>query len=74
MREVFRRKRVELGLTHQQVAELAGIDRTTYTKIENGDRQNPRVDTVFKITRALDIEFFLPGGVTNHNRKGAVKK
>jgi putative transcriptional regulator len=40
--------RVEAGLTQQQVADLAGIDRKTVNRIEN-NRFSPSVDTIFRL-------------------------
>lgn len=35
----LRERRVELGLTQDEVARQLGVERSTYTKIENGDRR-----------------------------------
>lgn len=50
--------RIQSGLTHQEVADLAEIDRSYYTQIENGNR-NPRVPTAQKIAEALKFEWTL---------------
>jgi putative transcriptional regulator len=42
--------------TQQEVADKAGIERSYYTQIENGDR-NPSVDTAKKIATALDFNW-----------------
>jgi putative transcriptional regulator len=44
--------------THQQVADMAGIDRSFYTQIESGVR-NPSVTTAKKIAEALDFNWTL---------------
>lgn len=40
--------RIESGLTQQQVADLAGVDRKTVNRIEN-NRFSPSVDTIFRL-------------------------
>lgn len=47
----YRRRR---GLTQQQLADGAGIDRATVSLIENG-REEPRADTVRRLAAVLDI-------------------
>ncbi|MGF9822652.1 helix-turn-helix transcriptional regulator [Brevibacillus agri] len=45
--------RSEKNMTQEQVAELAGIDRSWYTKIEKGT--TPSVKVAKKIASALDF-------------------
>jgi len=45
-------------MTHQEVADMAGIDRSFYTQIENGTR-SPSVETAKKIASALQFEWTL---------------
>lgn len=45
-----------MGLTQQQVATEAFIDRSFYTQIESGLR-NPSVDTAKAIAKALKISW-----------------
>ncbi|OPY59345.1 MAG: helix-turn-helix protein [Pelotomaculum sp. PtaU1.Bin065] len=42
--------------THQQIADKAGVSRSYYTEIENGDK-NPSVETAKKIAGALGFEW-----------------
>lgn len=42
-REELIKRRVRKNLTHQEVADFVSIDRSTYTRIENG--QKPRIET-----------------------------
>ncbi len=42
------------GLTQQQVADLTGIARSTYTLYESGKRE-PTVEGIKKIARALNV-------------------
>ncbi|MFU1797324.1 helix-turn-helix domain-containing protein [Paenibacillus azoreducens] len=48
-------KRTKLGLTQEKVAELAGIERSYYTKIENGTV--PSVKVAKKIAGVLRFEW-----------------
>ncbi|MFE2224777.1 helix-turn-helix transcriptional regulator [Agrobacterium deltaense] len=41
------------GLTQQQLAEGAGLEKQTVSLIENG-HASPRLDTVYRIARALE--------------------
>jgi transcriptional regulator with XRE-family HTH domain len=43
------------GLSQQALADFAGIDRKTVNRIEN-DRFSPNVDTLLRITTALDVK------------------
>jgi len=51
-------RRLARGLTQEQVAKLAGVDRTTITKIENGTAK-PSVKTAQKIAQVLDFDWTL---------------
>jgi hypothetical protein len=45
--------RLDQQLTLQQVSEKSGIDISNLAKIENGQRENPTIDTLFRIAAAL---------------------
>lgn len=47
--------RKEKKLNHEQVAQLAGIDRTYYTKIENG--ATPSVKVAQKLADVLEFKW-----------------
>ena len=49
----FRRRK---GLTQEKFARLADIPFTTLNKIEVGVIKRPRIDTVTKIAKALDVK------------------
>ncbi|SFH85617.1 helix-turn-helix domain-containing protein [Planctomicrobium piriforme] len=40
-------------LTLQQVADAAGMDVSNIAKLENGQRENPTIDTIFRVAGAL---------------------
>lgn len=50
--ERLRMARRETGLTQEQVAERAGIDRAAYSEIERGQR-DARLSTLLRIESAL---------------------
>lgn len=60
--------RIQQGLTHQNVADAAGIKRTTYTTIELGCR-NPSVETAKKIADVLKFEWTIFFAQPCHMRK-----
>ena len=48
--------RKEKGLTQEGLARKAGISFHTLVKIENGRIKNPRLETVIKLARALEVK------------------
>lgn len=52
----LQRKRDYLKLTQAQVAEMAGVSRTTYASIEQGYRA-PSVDTAMKIAEVVEVDW-----------------
>lgn len=48
------RERLALGLTHEKLAQKAGISRQAIGKIESGMR-NPTMLTMFKLAQAMDM-------------------
>lgn len=75
MREWLKSKRLEAGLTQEEVAEKAGIARTTYAMIEQGER-DPSVSVAAKIAGALKFKWtvFFEGKVheTRTKKRAAV--
>lgn len=51
---VIRKMRKNRGLSQEVLSGFAELDRTHYSKIERGLR-SPTIETLFKISRALDI-------------------
>lgn len=51
-------KNIRGGLTHQEFADKAHIDRSYYTQIENGTR-TPSVETAKKIAKAFSFKWTL---------------
>lgn len=53
--QVFKAERKKQGLTQKQVADKAGIDSVTYSRVELG-KQKPSYDTVLAVSKALRID------------------
>ncbi len=47
--------RTQKGLSLEKVARLADLSLNTIVKIENGTNQNPTIDTLSKIAKALEV-------------------
>jgi len=72
VRENLRNKRLQMGLTQEEMASRIGIERSTYTNIELG-RKNPSLAVALKIKEILqtqDDKIFL----NNECQKGTFKK
>jgi len=50
----LRQRRKELGLTQQQLADIAGLTSTAVAMIERGER-SPNLDTAARLCWALDV-------------------
>jgi len=48
--------RAKKGYSLEKVARLADLSLNTIVKIENGVNQNPTIDTLSKIAKALEIK------------------
>jgi DNA-binding XRE family transcriptional regulator len=48
-------RRVELGLSQRQLAELVGTTQSAIARLESGGRP-PRIDTLLRIADALDCD------------------
>ena len=51
----LKKYRKERGLSQDKLARLADVAHATIIKIESGGIQNPTIDTVQKIAKALGI-------------------
>jgi transcriptional regulator with XRE-family HTH domain len=52
--KAIRRRRRELDMTQEKLAELAELHRTYISNLENGEA-NPSLDIIDRLARALDI-------------------
>ena len=53
--EFIRSKREELNLSQRQLGIASGLSNTVISKIENGERTEPDVDTLRKLASALNV-------------------
>ena len=51
----MKRRRVELGLSLQDVADRASMSKTAIWELEKGRSPNPTIKSVLAITRALSM-------------------
>jgi transcriptional regulator with XRE-family HTH domain len=51
----LRKMREAKGLSQEKLARLADVANNTIIKIEAGKNQNPTLDTLNKIARALEV-------------------
>ena len=47
--------REKLGLSQEKLARLADVSNNTVINIEAGKQDNPTIDTLKKVARALDV-------------------
>jgi HTH-type transcriptional regulator / antitoxin HipB len=62
--------RKKRGLTQEEAGKTVGLNQTMISRVENG-RHMLRVDTLFKLLAALDLELFIqPREDANDNAGG----
>ena len=47
--------RIKKGLNQKELAEIAGVSRHQIVSLENGRSKNPNLETIKKISKALDV-------------------
>jgi transcriptional regulator with XRE-family HTH domain len=55
IQKTLRKLREEKGLSQEKLARLADVANNTIIKIEVGKNQNPTLDTLKKVAKALDV-------------------
>lgn len=55
--EIFKNRRIELGLSKRKLACLVGISDTELSRIEHGERENYNLITLIKLCDVLDLDF-----------------
>ena len=53
--KTLRKLREQKGLTQEKLARLADVSNNTVIKIEASKNENPTLDTLKKLAKALDI-------------------
>ena len=51
----LKKLRTKKGLSLEKIARLADLSLNTIVKIENGVNQNPTIETLTKIAKALEV-------------------
>ena len=51
----IKRLREANGLSQEKLARLADVANNTLIKMESGENQNPTLDTLKKVAKALDV-------------------
>ena len=51
----IKKYRAKLGISQDRLSKLAGITLHTITKIESGATLDPRIETVKKIAKSLEV-------------------
>lgn len=64
----LRKLRTDHGYTQQQVADMLGVNKTTYSHYELGNRQ-PNVDKLEKLARFYHLTDELLGVINYKNRR-----
>jgi transcriptional regulator with XRE-family HTH domain len=67
--DILREARERAGLTQEQLAFQAGVDRTYVSQLEN-DKKSPTVQTLFRLCRAMKAS---PAGVIARLEKRLVR-
>lgn len=55
--QVVSRRKSELGLSFQQIAEKSGLTDSSVKRIADGKTQNPRIDNLAALACALEMTF-----------------
>ena len=55
IQKTLRKLREEKGLSQEKLARLANVANNTIIKIKSGKNQNPTLDTLKKISKALNV-------------------
>ena len=50
---ILHKMRKKRRLTQQQLATISGVSQQAISSIENGSRQSPSVETLYKLSKAL---------------------
>lgn len=66
MKDIIKSRRLELGLTQQELADRCHADRTTVGKWESGDIINIKRDKLQLLSKALNISHLVLLGVEEY--------
>ena len=54
-KDILRQKRLELGLTYEELGNLVGVGKSTVRKWETGMIDNMRRDNIVALSKALNL-------------------
>ena len=55
IKDIIHKRRLELGLTYEQLGDIVGVGKSTVRKWETGMIENMRRDSIVALSNALDI-------------------
>jgi len=55
----IKKYRAKIGISQDKLSKLAGITLHTITKIESGATPDPRIGTMAKIAKGLDVSLMI---------------
>lgn len=55
--KLLKEKRLEKGISHQTLADIAGVNRSTISRIESGERI-PTIIVCLKVADALELKLY----------------
>ena len=64
-KDILRRKRLELGLTYEELGKVVGVGKSTVRKWETGMIDNMRRDNIVALSKALNISPILLMGLND---------
>lgn len=50
----MKKRRQELKITQEELAEISGVSRATISLMENGLVVNSKIETIYNLAKALD--------------------
>ena len=55
--EYLKEKRLYMNLSLRGLSSKSGVSHTEISKVENGEREKPSSTTIFKMCKALELDF-----------------
>ena len=68
-KDIIRQKRLELGLTYEELGKLVGVGKSTVRKWETGMIDNMRRDNIAALAKALNLSPLVLIGIHDHEVK-----
>lgn len=71
---IIRNERLNLNMSQSELSRKTGIDRTTISKIENGERKKPIIDTLIRLSKGLNMDLSLLLAIAGYTSHDITKK